>query len=164
MKLHQLFENYHYAPLYHGTSLWCAALIINSNIIYRSHSVDTDYECVSLTRLKSFTKNYEVAFKFDQAKLRTKYKMIPFSGEYGTGGLIGRVEGEEALIGNISPVTSYLISYTVEKTCLSKEYLEYTIHQTRVGNEYTYGFGKITYDEMKQYIDDLLNNPLCTII
>lgn len=124
-----LAENPGY-PLYHATGFGNLLSILNSNILRGGYGDDRHwpaakrgYSMISMTRSFKFASEWDsVVIEFDRAKLKQRYKVVPFNyfaDELGTArvphsrrfwdyGNLDVNQYEEAVVGDIKDVSKYI--------------------------------------------------------
>lgn len=117
------------APLYHGTELASAVMILRSDTIEATHDSDYDDDPlgVSTSRTARWAMGWGagrddtghgVLFVLDQAKLATRYRIVPHAAMTVTGERLDG-EDEEVVIGTIKPLSAYLLSINVNAAKLA---------------------------------------------
>lgn len=118
------------APLYHGTELATGLMILQSGFIQASQDYDypDDPVGVSTSRSGRFALSWGgsredtghgIVFALDQAKLATRYRIVPHVAVSARG---DRIEGEEeeVVAGTITPLSTYLLSVNVDASKLAQ--------------------------------------------
>jgi RNA:NAD 2'-phosphotransferase (TPT1/KptA family) len=147
MLLLELFANMT-PKLYHGTSSTNATQILDTNRIegtkWHDEVVDNQ-STVSTSRSFDFAWSYgkqQCVFELDAIKLRQDYKIVPvdyFKGSPYNGTYYRkRKESEEAVIGNIAPLSKYLLAIWISRS--EKYDLEAEIHS---GNNWAEGYKEL---------------------
>lgn len=141
MYINEKFSDLKSYPLYHFTSFYNAAKILEENLLKKGIEDDVA-DGVSFTRNKNLLtlNDYTIRFKFDRAQLASKYKIIPYVDQgalilYGQGAGLDRdltqadrrIEAEEIIKSDINNVKKYIISVDCSLECaenINKEYQE----------------------------------------
>lgn len=115
------------APLFHGTELANALMIIQSDTIVatKTEGYSTDPQGVSLSRSHRFAREwgkssdtgYGAVFVLDRSRLAQRFRIVPHAAEPDRGWASGetqRHEAEEVVLGTIAPLSRYLVSVNVD--------------------------------------------------
>lgn len=133
--------------LYHGTNITSAIEILRDNAIHESSQYEHNPTGVSLTRDYTvahrfgtmWEREYPVVFVIDAVKLkRSRLKVIPRQDSPEPGKYRGREEAEEMVLGDLAPLSDYLVSVNVKPSDIdsalkNKEWMDYEIE--RYGND-----------------------------
>lgn len=113
------------AYLYHGTSLGHALLILHDNKIYGTREQNEAYGTRTsrnyrMARLFGtfWERVYPVVFVLDQAKLVHNHKILPYR-DHDPSGYPRPDESEEIIIGDLTNLSTYLISINIDPNHLN---------------------------------------------
>lgn len=167
MRAHELLES-RSAPLFHGTELANALMILQSDLIEATQddSYSNDPPGVSLSRNYKFAMSfgssrdtgYGVVFVLDQAKLTTRFRMKPHVAVSDWGDVITGEE-EEIVLARIQPLSRYLVSINTDPQRLHSlldDGEEFQRWFRNIGDLLGYP-GR---DRAHQMLTDLSNHPL----
>ena len=167
MKLVTFLLEQRLAPLYHGTNLTNAILVLQDNILYTGIDWRGEGDRIATSRdyrkAHSFGKgglglnDYGVIFVLDQDKISQNIKIEPHRDYDMHGEYWGTDEQEEKIMGDLKPLSKYLLSINIDPSILKKAYNDEDFYNLML-TEYPDRVRDV--EHIQELLHKLANHPL----